>query len=83
MLVVFDSHKRGWVDNCFPDLDEFWLCDESGGSSDIGGLPAGFKPRGNLGEYMMAFKHRKKTLDLVFLFPKKVLPKQVDLIYSV
>lgn len=29
MVVVFDTHKRGWVDNCFPDLDEFWLCDEA------------------------------------------------------
>lgn len=28
MIVVYDTFKRAWVDNCYPDLDEFWLCDE-------------------------------------------------------
>lgn len=28
MIVVYDTFKRAWVDNCFPDLNEFWLCDE-------------------------------------------------------
>ena len=30
MVVVYDTFKRAWVDNCYPDLDEFWLCDECG-----------------------------------------------------
>jgi len=29
MIVVYDTFKRAWVDNCYPDLDEFWLCDET------------------------------------------------------
>jgi len=29
MIVCFDGLRRGWVDNCFIDLDEFWLCDET------------------------------------------------------
>ena len=28
MVVVYDTFKRAWVDNCYPDLNEFWLCDE-------------------------------------------------------
>ncbi|CAE7837572.1 unnamed protein product [Symbiodinium sp. CCMP2592] len=28
MVVVFDENRKGWVDNCFSDIDEFWLCDE-------------------------------------------------------
>lgn len=29
MVVVFDGERKGWVDNCFSEIDEFWLCDES------------------------------------------------------
>ena len=27
MLVVYDGYRRAWVDNCFHEDDQFWLCD--------------------------------------------------------
>ena len=30
MIMVYDAYKRGWVDNAFPESDEFWLCEEPG-----------------------------------------------------
>lgn len=30
MIMVYDTFKRGWVDNTFPETDEFWLCEELG-----------------------------------------------------
>mmetsp|Transcript_31117 Transcript_31117/g.50122 ORF Transcript_31117/g.50122 Transcript_31117/m.50122 type:complete len:342 (-) Transcript_31117:566-1591(-) len=41
MVVVYDTFKRAWVDNCYPDLDEFWLCDETDNKTIFSLNPAG------------------------------------------
>eukprot|EP00930_Biecheleria_cincta_P086053 TRINITY_DN7541_c0_g1_i2.p1 TRINITY_DN7541_c0_g1~~TRINITY_DN7541_c0_g1_i2.p1 ORF type:complete len:448 (+),score=154.71 TRINITY_DN7541_c0_g1_i2:359-1702(+) len=28
MMVIYDGNCRGWIDNSFQALDEFWVCDE-------------------------------------------------------
>lgn len=41
MVVVYDTFKCAWVDNCYPDLDEFWLCDETDNKTIFSLNPAG------------------------------------------
>ncbi|CAE8735382.1 unnamed protein product [Polarella glacialis] len=33
MVMLFDVDRRGFVDNVFPSLDEFWMCDAATGAT--------------------------------------------------